>query len=120
MRCTIFLLVLFLFSCNHDGNVHCKVLNNTGAAIDSLRIEPTDGAQSVAIILEVDESKWYTIDMSKAELDGTYVITYWQSPKKHLRSFGYYSNGGAFDGMWSIDIEKDTILIDNIIKTPTY
>ena len=121
MRILLTILTLILLgSCQRnirDIKAKFEISNMTDQSIDSINIKPFDHeSNSNFIHLEPGESQVYWLEMTELpKVDGDYLLTFKRNQNnKQIKRFGYFTNGYPLEEITKIQIEKDTVIIDQI------
>ncbi|MDG4946242.1 hypothetical protein NMK71_07440 [Weeksellaceae bacterium KMM 9713] len=113
----ILIFTLILTSCSDKVVADFEIMNNTEFNIDSLKIEPNISDVGKYISLKKGEKAVYKSDMTTiAKTDGAYQISFLVNGINKTQVFGYYTNGYPLERITKINIEKDTILIDQVFE----
>lgn len=118
-RSIIGLLILSFIStsCSNKVVADFEITNNTEFTIDSLKVEPNLSDKGKYISLKKGEKTKYKSDMTSIDkIDGAYQISFLLNGISKTEVFGYYSNGYPLERITKIEIEKDTILFDQILE----
>lgn len=115
----LFLLatLILLISCDSDIKAKFEITNQTNSVIDSVNIKSFDHLSNQSFItLKVGESKIYWLNMTNLpKVDGDYLLTFKKNQaNKEIKRFGYFTNGYPLEEITKIQIDKDTVLIDQI------
>ena len=109
---------LSLVSCSNSVTADFEITNRTEMRIDSLKIEPMVISDGKYISLDSNEKVEYKADMTDiAKHDGSYRISYQINGENNIKDFGYYTNGYPLEKITKIEIQKDTIIIDQIMDS---
>ncbi len=109
--------ILLLSSCSSEIKAKFEIENKTNFVIDSINIKSFDHERkSQFITLEPDQIETYWLDMTDLpKVDGDYLLTFKRNEtSKELKRFGYFTNGYPLEKVTKIQIEKDTVIIDQI------
>ena len=115
----LFLLatLILLISCDSDIKAKFEITNQTNSVIDSVNIKSFDHLSNQSFItLKAGESKIYWLNMTNLpKVDGDYLLTFKKNQaNKEIKRFGYFTNGYPLEEITKIQIDKDTVLIDQI------
>lgn len=116
MKKLIFIsIILIVISCKPV--VDFEVLNKSNVNIDSLII--SNGYDKIRFgRIDVNEAKEGFLEFSREIInDGGYSIEFYSREFYKKENFGYYSNGIPSNSSFRIVIEKDTIKINEFLKT---
>ncbi len=109
--------LVFFTSCQNDIKAKFEITNQTANLIDSINIKAYDHqANPNYLKLESGQSKTYWLDMTDLpKVDGDYLLTYKDKKLINRRvRFGYFTNGFSLEKVTKINIQEDTVLIDQI------
>tara|TARA_R110000850_G_scaffold11842_1_gene40436 strand:- start:306 stop:674 length:369 start_codon:yes stop_codon:yes gene_type:complete len=107
-----------LVSCSNSVTADFEITNGTGMRIDSLKIEPMVISNGNYISLDSNEKAKYIADMTDIpKHDGSYGISYQINEENKIKDFGYYTNGYPLEKITKIEIQGETILIDQIFSS---
>ena len=109
--------ILLLSSCSSEIKAKFEIENKTNFIIDSINIKSFDHERKSQFIkLEPDQIETYWLDMTDLpKVDGDYLLTFKRNENsKELKRFGYFTNGYPLEKVTKIQIEKDTVIIDQI------
>jgi len=109
--------ILLLSSCSSETKAKFEIENKTNFVIDSINIKSFDHERKSQFIkLEPDQIETYWLDMTELpKVDGDYLLTFKRNEtSKELKRFGYFTNGYPLEKVTKIQIEKDTVIIDQI------
>jgi hypothetical protein len=114
----ILLITSLLSSCGKDyKKAKFEVINKSNIAIDSLTIinRPSDEVNKLSVYnLDENKSQKIDIDMTNAEGDGRYTLSYKMNKIWITKHFGYYTNGSQTEELISIHVvSADSIIIEN-------
>lgn len=111
----LFLASSLMISCSKFG-VEVTINNDSGSPLDSAIV--TNGYDVVSFIkLGSDEKSTDFLQFSdKVKTDGSYGVKIFKNGQVRIFPFGYYSNGIPSSESFKINIENDTINVDEIIK----
>jgi len=113
----ISVVLLIMTACTTSVIANFEVANHTAFDIDSLKIEPNISEIGKFISLKKNKKAAYKSDMTTiAKTDGAYQISFLINGKKKTQIFGYFSNGYPSEIITKIEIEKDTILINQVFE----
>ncbi len=116
MKKIIFIsVILVVLSCK--SGVDFKVLNSSNTTIDSLII--SNGYDEIRFSrIYVNETKKDFMEFSSdIKNDGGYFVECYSEEFYKKENFGYYSNGIPSNTSFSIVIKKNTIKINELLKT---
>lgn len=110
--------ILLLSSCSSEIKAKFEIENRTTHIIDSINIKSFDHKRNSQFInLEPGEIEIYWLDMTELpKVDGDYLLTFKRNrTNKVIKRFGYFTNGYPLEKLTKIQIEKDTVIIDQIL-----
>lgn len=112
----IILSLIALNSCQSDIKAKFEITNKTESTIDSINIKSFDHELNPDFLnLEPGETKIYWFDMKDIpQVDGDYLLTYKYKANISNKRFGYFTNGFPLEKVTKIEIQQDTVIIDQI------
>ena len=112
-------MAIAIFSCANNKKTKIRINNNTNYIIDSLVITYGTEKESKKYIKSNINSKEIidtTFNMNMKGIDGVYFLEAFQKNRTLEKSFGYYSNAVFKNNTFNLVIQKDTIVVSEIMK----
>lgn len=119
MKCVISAIcaTIIFGSCNFN-KLEFELINRSGATIYDVEITTSSRASYLQLdSIPIKVSEQVSLNMySEPSVDGSYTITYLLNSFSHNYDFGYYTNGSPITEKYILQIEQDTIRIQEILK----
>ncbi len=110
-----FFIIFLATSCTYGIPIEIK--NSSGQTVEDINI--TNGFNVVHLeSLQSNKSKQVFLDFkdNNSNQDGICSFSFRLNDRKKSRKFGYYSNGIPLNKSFHIDIQKDSIVIEETPK----
>ncbi|NNF33380.1 MAG: hypothetical protein HKN68_04690 [Saprospiraceae bacterium] len=119
MKCVISAIcaTIIFGSCNFN-KLEFELINRSGTTIYDIEITTSSGASSLhldSIPMKVSEQVYLNL-FGEPSVDGSYTITYLLNSYSYNYDFGYYTNGSPITEKYILQIEQDTIRIQEILR----
>lgn len=110
------ILVLILNSCHSIGRgkgIDFIIENKSDSPIENIKFTTSENLAELSFErIKPNEKFSDFLTMKKNKFDGSYILEFTRiDGKREIRSYGYYTNGGASDNWAIFQIQNDTTVV---------